>query len=103
MTNAAKEFRNVAGHPEDIADGRMIGSGQKFELDTEAQADPFNKAKIDDGKFAEVIKSDPPPEFDRAAALKQAKELEITGASNLRNDELQTAINRAEQEKEGEA
>lgn len=103
MTDQTKEFRNVSGHPEDLADGRMIGSGQKFELDAKAQEDPYNKAKINAMSFAEVVVHEPPAEFDRDAALARAKELDISGASRMRNDQLQTAINEAERDKEGDA
>lgn len=63
-----------------------------------------NRETIDEHliKVLEPEKEDTPT-FDRTEALAKAKELGVKGGSNLRNDELQTAIIAAEEKKkEGE-
>ena len=48
------EFKNVSGTPEDLEGGRVVGVGEMFTLSADAAKDPYNKAKIEDGKFIEV-------------------------------------------------
>lgn len=47
-------YRNVSGHPEDLADGRIVGAGEFCELTAEQAKDPFYKDKIDEGHFIEA-------------------------------------------------
>lgn len=47
-------YRNISGHPEDLADGSVVGTGAYFELSDEAAKDDFNKAKIEDNKFLQA-------------------------------------------------
>ena len=47
-------YRNISGHPEDLADGRIVGIGEFVELTAEQAKDPFNKDKIDEGHLVEA-------------------------------------------------
>lgn len=96
MTDEVKTFRNISGHPEDLEDGSVVATGGFVDLS--AKAIKANKAKLEEN-FLEVPQQQQDPEpFDREAALARAKEFEIKNASRMRNDELQTAINAAEEE-----
>lgn len=59
-----------------------------------------NRSTIDEHlvKVLEPDKEDT-PSFDRKAALEKARELGISGTSQMRNDVLQTAIINAERER----
>ena len=100
------EFRNISDTPEDLEGGRIVGIGETFTLSDEELSSSYNKAKISEGKFAEVVDptkvEDAPPQPERSELLARAKQLDITGRSNMRNDELQTAIHHAESEQEGD-
>lgn len=48
------EFKNVSGTPEDLEGGRVVGVGETFTLSSDAAKDPYNKAKIDGGKFLDI-------------------------------------------------
>lgn len=103
-----KEFRNVSDHADDLEDGRVIGVGETFELDDEKLKSEFNRSKIDQGAFLEISSEDR-EKMDNAAnagpshdeLLARAKELDIKGRTNMRNDELQTAIIAAEEQEGG--
>lgn len=45
------KFKHVGDHAEDLADGRLYGPGETFELDEDAASDPFNQDKIERGVF----------------------------------------------------
>ncbi len=98
-------FRNLSGHPEDLEGGMFVEAGGFVDLTAEQQESETNKAKLEAGFIRvptdEENQANAPEEattdFDREAALVRAKELDITGASRMRNDVLKTAINEAEE------
>lgn len=47
-----REFRNVASHPQDLADGKVLAAGQVTSLSTEALKE--NQVLIDEGILDEV-------------------------------------------------
>lgn len=100
-----KEFRNVSDHPDDLEDGRVIGIGETFTLDDDQLKSEFNRSKINMGTFLDITGYNPDEIEDqspnRQQLMDRAGELDITGRSKMRNDELQTAIIAAEQEKGG--
>lgn len=49
------KLRNVSGHPEDLESGRVIGAGETFTLSAEEAESDYNKAKIEDGNFLEIV------------------------------------------------
>lgn len=95
-------YRNVSDHLEDLADGRAVDPGGYFEMDEEQASDQYNKSKMDEGSFIEAPEESESQAEDsspaRAELQKRAKELDITGTSRMRNDEIQTAIHHAEEE-----
>lgn len=91
-------YRNISGHPEDLADGGVVGTGQYVELTDEQAKDPHNREKIQRGAFISAPEHDTPPDQpSREELMEKARELDIKGRSNMRNDELQTAIIQAEE------
>jgi hypothetical protein len=98
-------YRNVSGHPEDLTGGRIVDSGAFVDLSEKDAKDEYNKTKIDAGVFVRVEEptQEPPPQPNRDELLARAKELGVEGVSKLRNDQLQTAINEAENKKGDEA
>jgi hypothetical protein len=91
-------YRNVSGHPEDLADGGVVATGAYVELDDEQVKDPHNREKIDAMRFIEAPENDNPPDQPkRDELMARARELDITGTSRMRNDEIQTAIFQAEE------
>lgn len=90
-------YRNISGHAEDLADGRVVGylgEDSFVELSDEDLSNEFNKQKIDQGAFIEA----PEPEVTEPTLedLKnEARELEITGFSSMNKEQLQQAINEA--------
>lgn len=96
-------FRNLTGHPVDLTGGKMVPAGGFVDLTADEQKDDHNKAVLQG--FAKVVEPDResvPGSFDREAAMARAKELGVTNTSRMRNDELQTAIIEAEEQKEGD-
>jgi hypothetical protein len=77
-----------------------------FRLGTDRKSLPV-KVKLHTGVFAEKVDSptsEPPPEPPkREELLARAKELEISGVSSMRNDQIQTAILEAENQKGDDA
>lgn len=63
------EYKNVGGHVEDLADGRMVEPGLVFELDEESIKDPFNKDKIDREVFIPIEQAAAPNATDGAIEL----------------------------------
>lgn len=47
-------YTNVGTHPEDVADGRIVGPGNQVSIDA---TDPHNKRLITDGILIEVPKA----------------------------------------------
>lgn len=98
-------IRNVSGHADDDADGRYFEAGGFLEFSEDQLKNEVNKRKIAEGLWLEDDSNpDPPDPPSRADLLKAAADLDITGRTNMRNDELQTAINEAEarQNEEGD-
>jgi len=48
------KFRNVGDHPENLADGGVVGVGEFADLSAEDQKDSHNKGLIEDGKLIKV-------------------------------------------------
>jgi hypothetical protein len=100
-------YRNVSGVPQDLTGGRIVDPGEFVELTEDDQKDEYNKVKLHTGVFAEKVDSptsEPPPEPPkREELLARAKELEISGVSSMRNDQIQTAILEAENQKGDDA
>lgn len=72
-----KEFRNISDHPENLEDGRVIGRGETFELSAEALESEYNKARIEEGAFTEVI---------RAKSTRRQKQLQESGDNQTTPD-----------------
>lgn len=91
-------YRNVSDHLEDLTGGRAVDPGEFFNLTEEEQKDEYNKGKIAQGVFIEAPESDGTDSSpSREELLAEAKELEIAGRTNMRSDQLQTAINHAKE------
>lgn len=100
-----REFRNISDHPEDLEDGRVVGVGETFSLDDDQLKSSYNKTRIDEGKFIDMTDAfanttEPPT---RAELLEQAKSLNIEGRTTMNMQELQQAINEAEEQKGGKS
>lgn len=99
------EYRNVSGHPDDDADGRIFERDGFLEFDEEQLENPVNQAKIAQGLWIKVPvreetgRSTP----SRSELMAQARDFEIEGRSNMTNDELATAIIVAQREQTTEA
>lgn len=98
-------IRNIGDHAEDLEDGRVVGIGETCELTNDQFNSEFNKSKISsEGPLLDIPDEaldaeDQTP--DRRALMDRAGELDITGRSRMRNDELQTAIIAAESNQKG--
>lgn len=97
------EYRNMAGHPEDLASGRVVGTGEFFTLSDEDLKSEFNKRKIESGKFVQVSAVKEPaklPKKEREALVKKAQELNVENAEELEDNDLASAVAEAEKQKE---
>lgn len=91
-----RTLRNIGDHAEDLEDGRVMGVGETMEVTDEQFDSVFNQSKIGDGgpliditgAFDNAEDQTP----DRKELMERAGELDITGRSKMRNDELHTAI-----------
>lgn len=90
--------RFIGDHPEVLDGGRTLEPGQAFEATEEEQDGAQYKRLKEEGL---IIESNTPnlqaegPSRDQLLA--RAKELDITGASRMRNDQLQQAITEKEE------
>lgn len=95
------KYRNVSGHADDDADGRLFEAGGFLDLDEDQVKQPSNAEKIALGYWIPVDETpaeDAPPQPTRAELNQRAGDLNITGRSKMTNDELHSAIILAEQE-----
>lgn len=88
-------YRNVSGHAEVLADGRVVGylgNESYVDLSDEDLKHPDIEALVEQEHLLEA----PEPEVSEPTLedlKKQAKELNMTGYSSLNKEELQQAIN----------
>jgi hypothetical protein len=101
-------YRNISGHPEDLDGGRVVGTGEKFDLSDKELESDYNKQKIEEGKFI-ALKNQPQEQApvklskkDRDALLGKAQELEVENPENLSDGDLVEAVKAAEAEKHQE-
>jgi hypothetical protein len=94
------QFQYAGPHPDTLASGRPIGSGDVVELSVEEAGDPHNKRLIDEGLLVAigeqedvVLKGD--------ALEDRIRELGIEGASGLSADAKRAAVAEAERRNEG--
>jgi hypothetical protein len=91
-------YRNVSGHPEDTEDGRVVGylGDDSFVYFSEEDLESdFNKAKIENGTFIESPEPEN-PEPTLEDLQQKARELDVSGRSSMKKEELQQAIAEAE-------
>jgi hypothetical protein len=53
------KYKLVGDHPEDLADGRVLGPGEEADLDKEAVGDPHNQRLIEEGLLIESEEEKP--------------------------------------------
>lgn len=101
-------YRNVSGHPEDLDGGRVVGTGEVFDLSSDELKSEFNQRKIEEGAF-KALKNQPAEEQesklsakDRKALLARATELNVENGDALGDSELASAVAEAEKQKEAQ-
>jgi pyruvate/2-oxoglutarate dehydrogenase complex dihydrolipoamide acyltransferase (E2) component len=79
-------YKLVGDHPEDLADGRVIGVGERIELDEETVKDPHNQSLLDDGKLIEVEADQEPPITGAARDLAAEHDIPLNALSGTGAD-----------------
>jgi hypothetical protein len=68
-------YKMVGDHPEDLADGRVLGPGEVAELSEEDLEDPHNQRLVDEGLLIEADEGEEPkPKTSRAKTTRKESE-----------------------------
>ncbi len=90
-----KDYQNVGNHPEDLADGRVIGQDERVSLSPEEAGHPHNKELLDRRSLAPVGEpgEETKPEILEGDSLRaRARELKIERINNKSADHLREEI-----------
>ncbi len=91
-----KDYQNVGNHPEDLADGRVIGQDERVSLSPEEAGHAHNQELLDRGSLVPVGESGdetPKPDILEGESLKaRAKELKIERIHAKNADQLREEI-----------
>ena len=90
------KYQNVEIHPEDLADGRVLGRDERVSISPEEAGHPHNKELIDRGSLVPVADSGeeaPKPDILEGEALKaRARDLKIEKSNSKSADQLREEI-----------
>jgi hypothetical protein len=65
------EYKMVGDHPEDLADGRVLGPGEVTELSDEDLEDPHNQRLIEEGVLIPVEETEEQSPKSKSSRAKQ--------------------------------
>ncbi len=90
-----KDYQNVGNHPEDLADGRVIGQDERVSLSPEEAGHHHNQELLDRGALVPVGESgeETKPEILEGESLKaRAREMKIERIHAKNADQLREEI-----------
>jgi hypothetical protein len=67
------KYKMVGDHPEDLADGRVLGPGEEADLDKDAVGDPHNQRLIEEGLLIEAESGEEKSKSGRASKKEEGE------------------------------